>query len=155
VIDVPGDDDLGTEEEAMPAGEGADLVELVNEGVIIGPPNQRYTIPAMWVGGGTDAEGKLSGTLAPSESAMTPISAGDFGNIVFNDRIAHNLIGNPVTVLMLTDIAKKASPDWRTLGLKAALLDSTREVATTDPTGVSWAQVTTRNTSFSVSIPIK
>lgn len=42
-------------------------------------------------------------------------------------------------VMMLLEMAKEIQPDWRILGIRAALWDTLREVTTTDPTGVPWA----------------
>lgn len=97
----------------------------------------------MWIGVGSNPAITHRNRLRPKESAVEKIKTGEYSNPVYNDRIQYNLpytaSGVPLMSMMLSEMANEVDPDWRVLGVRAALWDTIRESTTTDVTGVQWA----------------
>lgn len=128
---------------SLPNGEGSDLANIAQHGLQLRMGDEVLSDASLWVDVGSLSTQRSEGTLAPNAEADTPVRSGDYANVVYNDRLAHNIAyaatGIPILTSMLVEAAKGSCPDWLLLGVQAALYDTIRETGTTDLTGVAWA----------------
>lgn len=135
--DSPGDEDV----ESIPSSEGSDFGGIIQHGLAINQGERVFSSPALWIGVGQVSTQDTSNAVVPNAEAEEPVRSGDYANVVYNNRLAHNITysatGVPIMTSILVETAQLSHPDWRVLGLITALYDTIREQGTTDPAGVS------------------